>query len=93
MVEDCCLSSVTKVLEGSSHGLIRLLYRHFPGGARETHEQTSGRIIDVLAEIRTMHLLNARPTRSVITVFWDITTCSPVIRYQYFGRLLPPPSG
>jgi hypothetical protein len=49
---------IGKDLEGSGCGLVEVLTRHFAGGLNKSQRNTSLRISDVQAEIRTKRLQN-----------------------------------
>jgi hypothetical protein len=57
-------------VEGSGHGLIEVLSRHFPGGTDKSHENTT-RISSDPAEIRTEHFLNTSRERYLLTALVD----------------------
>jgi len=44
-------------LEGSDHGLIKIIFKHLPGGTEENH-QVFGRIAGVTAETLTVRRNN-----------------------------------
>jgi hypothetical protein len=44
--------------EGTDHGIIKILSWHLPGRSGEKHKNTSDRIANVPAKVRTKHLPN-----------------------------------
>jgi hypothetical protein len=55
---------------GSGRGLLEVLSRHFPGGLKKSHENTT-RISGDPAETRTEHLLNTCRGRYLLTALID----------------------
>jgi hypothetical protein len=51
---------IGKGLEWSCHGVIEVLSQNLPVGVQKNHNKISVGIVSIMAQIRTMHLKNAR---------------------------------